>query len=270
MNAPKDIHMITKRFIQFTLSLFFIILLTALALALFVDPNRYKDKITQHLSDAIGKPVAIQGDLSWRFLPNLALSAQEVSIGEKGQDAFVTMGQVNVAVQIAPLLRRKINMDIDAKNVANNTFSEGMVTGTVLLDAATHHFDAEIAVNPAKINGKFTGLLVMNAELHGDKFALDALNGTVDFHIDNGVYHGVDFAYWLAEGQAILSTTNVDDLARIAVGAGVAVANLDKQRTEFTKMSATMTIENGIATNNDLVLYNPQLYTSGKGTVNYH
>jgi AsmA protein len=80
-----------------------------------------------------------------------------------------------------------------------------------------------------------------------------SLSGTAAFDFKDGAYKGV----------------NLDSLIRGAGGAlggGSGQATGEQARTDFSSLSASAVIKNGLITNNDLDAKSPLLRVSGKGT----
>lgn len=100
-----------KLFIKLIASLFLILILAAVGLALFVDPNNYKSLIVTKIEEKINHPVAINGDISWRFWPTIGLGVEKVHIGQpNSQDTFADIEQINLYAQIIPLLSKQIEI----------------------------------------------------------------------------------------------------------------------------------------------------------------
>ena len=83
---------------------------------------------------------------------------------------------------------------------------------------------------------------------------LRTLTGTLDFHVDNGAYEGVDLWYEILRARALLKQEAVP--ARAA----------GPERTAFTAVSATGRITNGVLANDDLIAALQFLQVKGHGT----
>ncbi|MFA6036546.1 MAG: AsmA family protein [Legionellales bacterium] len=104
-----------KLFIKLLISLFLILILAAIGLAVFVDPNRYKDMIATKIEEKIHRPTTIHGDIHWSFWPGLGLSLEKVQIGEQNSAAiFADIEKINLTAQLIPLLSKQIEI----KNLA--------------------------------------------------------------------------------------------------------------------------------------------------------
>jgi AsmA protein len=92
-----------------------VLLVVVLAgVALFFDPNDYKDEITVAVDNATGRTLTLEGDLSLSVFPRLsiALGAAELSNGAGFGDApFARFDSAELRVGLLPLLARRIEVD---------------------------------------------------------------------------------------------------------------------------------------------------------------
>ena len=58
-----------------------LIVLATAAVVFFVDPNQWREPISDALSEQTGRPVAIDGSLNWQFFPRLGIDVGAVRIG---------------------------------------------------------------------------------------------------------------------------------------------------------------------------------------------
>lgn len=84
---------------------------------------------------------------------------------------------------------------------------------------------------------------------------LNHLNGQGNTTLSNGILRGIDIPRIVNMGKSLLN------------GKAPAAQTGPKQ-TDFGTLSASWVIQNGIITNNDLLLQAPQLQANGKGTIN--
>ncbi len=105
----------------------------------------------------------------------------------------------------------------------------------------------------------FSGVANVSGEFraHGNTAndMLNHLDGAAKFALSNGILHGVDLNYWISQAVSLLKKQGP-----------TSTANTDQ--TSFGNLTGTMQINDGIATNNDLLLRSPQLQATGKGTIN--
>lgn len=87
-----------------------LLLLAAIALAVFVDPNRYRDDLVRVVKEQTGRDLAIEGDLRLSFWP-LGLRTGGLQLANArgfGPEPFARVDSAAVAVQVLPLLRRQV------------------------------------------------------------------------------------------------------------------------------------------------------------------
>lgn len=147
---------------------------------------------------------------------------------------------------------------------------EGNFTGSVTVDARKktpkiHAIKNLKAINVGdllkdvagqdKLLGR--GDLDMDLKLTGMSEAevRKSLNGNVGFVFRDGAYKGVNIAEMLRNAKSALS-------------GGSSAASDDNAQTDFSVLSATATIKNGLINNQDLSAQSPLLRISGKGKVN--
>ena len=94
----------------------FVVLFVALliGIALLIDPNDYKDQITDAVADATGRQLTLEGDLELKLFPRLgiALGAAELSNAQGFGDApFARIANAELRLGLLPLLSRRIEID---------------------------------------------------------------------------------------------------------------------------------------------------------------
>lgn len=80
------------------------------------------------------------------------------------------------------------------------------------------------------------------------------LNGTSKINLTNGTIEGADLGYYVDAASELVSKQSV--------------SSTNTNKTTFGNLSATAVIQNGVITNNDLLLDSPRFDTKGKGTIN--
>ncbi len=93
---------------------------------------------------------------------------------------------------------------------------------------------------------------------------VSALNGKGDLKFANGVIKGVNLGAIARAGQAV-TQGNLTALAQNVEGA-IRGATGPAQQTDFSALTGTFTITNGVLTNKDLDLKSPVLHATGAGT----
>jgi AsmA protein len=82
---------------------------------------------------------------------------------------------------------------------------------------------------------------------------LRTLNGTLEFHVDNGALEGADLWYEIRRARALLKKQTIPE-------------RTGPERTPFTSLAATGTLNNGVLVNNDLHVAMQFLQVTGHGT----
>jgi AsmA protein len=94
--------------------LLLLVVAAAIILPLVVDPNDFKDEISQAVEAKTGRVLAIEGDLGLSVFPWLGLEIGPTSLSNApGFSAapFARMDEVQVRVKLLPLLRKELEMD---------------------------------------------------------------------------------------------------------------------------------------------------------------
>ncbi len=103
----------------------------------------------------------------------------------------------------------------------------------------------------SKLEGAATiGLDVTGKGKSGDAI-MRALNGTGTIKINDGAVKGINIASFLRDAKR-----------------GFVMGSSSTEKTDFTEMTASVKIAQGVATNDDLSMKSPVLRLSGKGTIN--
>ncbi|MGE0083875.1 MAG: AsmA family protein [Desulfococcaceae bacterium] len=89
------------------------VLLTGAVLSIpaFFDIRQYKPQIGKQMSDALGRPVSLSGEMDISLFPRLGFSAADVSVGSPpdfAEKTFVRVKSCEVRVETLPLLSRNI------------------------------------------------------------------------------------------------------------------------------------------------------------------
>lgn len=87
-----------------------LVVLSAAAILLFVDPNNYRDEIAAKVEAATGRSLTIEGDLSVSLFPWLAVEMGETRLGNADgfdDEAFASFDSARLSVRLLPLLLRR-------------------------------------------------------------------------------------------------------------------------------------------------------------------
>lgn len=83
-------------------------------LVVFVDPNDYKEQVTQAVKEQTGRELTIEGDVAFSFFPWLGLKVGGVSLSNAPgfkQDVMFSTDGAGVSIKILPLLSKTVVMD---------------------------------------------------------------------------------------------------------------------------------------------------------------
>ena len=190
---------------------------------------------------------------------------------------FNAKGSLNIGSLIisnAKLKNVKLGLDANGGKIKLSPLSanlyKGSYNGTVNLDATGSQpaINASSALNgvqvaplltdltgKSKIDGTLIGKININA-VGGDADAIKkTLNGTTDLKFTNGALLGVNIAKIIREGKAKLT--------------GQTLPPSDEPvKTDFSELSATTVIKNGLVTNPDFLMKSPFIRITGKGNAN--
>ncbi len=88
-----------------------LVLLTVIAVLVFVDPNDYRDEIGKRVHEATGRTLAI-GKIDLSLFPWVGLELREVALGNAAgfEGDFARLEDVNVKVKLLPLLRQEVEV----------------------------------------------------------------------------------------------------------------------------------------------------------------
>ena len=173
----------------------------------------------------------------------------------KAKDVRIDLRAKNGRMEIAPL-------------TAN--FYQGSVKGEASIDANTNHIATKQALAGVSIGPLLRDLTGQDLLEGRGNLALDvitsgtmvsamkkALNGTARLEVKDGAIKGIDLAKSLRDAQALLSGGKREDQQGAA-----------GEKTDFSELTASFDIKNGIAHNSDFLAKSPFLRLTGEGDVN--
>lgn len=143
-----------------------VVVIAAVALMLFFDPNDFRDTISAQVRDATGREFTIEGDLSVSVFPWLAVEVGRTTLGNAegfGNDPFLSFDSARLSVRLMPLL-----------------ISQKIAVGTAALDG----FEANLAVAASGVSNwddlagtaDDTPADVVEGDANGGNVALDIAN----------------------------------------------------------------------------------------------
>ena len=148
----------SKWVLRSALSLLALIAIGMAYLVLAVDPNDFKPEIKSAAASQ-GIDLALDGDLSWQFLPQIGVVVEQVEFAQ-GSLASGKIGELSLSVSWGELL----NLDLSGKRLPVGSVE--IIDGTILL--------AELAPNTFPVQLKRFNARVNNFSLAGDRFTVKA------------------------------------------------------------------------------------------------
>lgn len=185
-------------------------------------------------------------------------------------------GSVTIGSLVADNVKASnVRVEVKAKNGKLNVdpmlanLYQGSVKGSLAVDADTNHVAVKqnltgVSIGPLLRDATQTDILEGRGNVTLDVTASGnlvsamkkALNGTAKLELRDGAVNGIDLAQAVRSVKAKFG-------AKDAEGAGSKT-----QKTDFSELTASFTIKNGVAHNEDLSLKSPFLRVAGAGDIN--
>ncbi|MFP5383115.1 MAG: AsmA family protein [Gammaproteobacteria bacterium] len=106
-----------------------------LFLAIWIDPNDYRDDVTALVKDKTGLILEIKGNIGWNFFPAIGFSVEQLSLTTaEGEAPLAAIGKAAVSVQLMPLFQRRINV--------NTLFIDGLTANLVVDESGKGNWEA--------------------------------------------------------------------------------------------------------------------------------
>jgi AsmA protein len=91
--------------------LIILFVLSVVVLVTLVNPNRYKDRISQVVYQQTGRELTIAGDINWSFFPWIGIKVSDVTLGNAPQfkdRTFAKVGEAGIGIRLLPLVYGRI------------------------------------------------------------------------------------------------------------------------------------------------------------------
>jgi AsmA protein len=198
-----------------------LLIVVAAALVLFVDPNDYKDQITQAVNDATGRNLELEGDLELGIFPTLRISVGRASLSNApgfGDEPFAELDGASLQLKILPLLSRRISVDEASLQGLRLNLARSATGTNNWQDLGGSGGAASPDVAPADVSGPAVALDVGAIEIAdaqvtwsdastGSRWVLDDFNlNASDFGTDVAFPLSMQFALSGAAVEAIVDT----------------------------------------------------------------
>jgi AsmA protein len=103
------------RFLVWTIGLLLLlVVLAAVVLPLYVDPNDFRPQISRAVERQVGRPVEIQGAVALSVFPWLGFEVGRATLGNPpgfADPQFAAVERLDIRAKLAPLLRGELDMD---------------------------------------------------------------------------------------------------------------------------------------------------------------
>ncbi len=94
-------------------ALIVLVIAVGIGVALFFDPNDYKDQIAAAVGDATGRELTLEGDLELSVFPVLSISLGPAALSNAegfGEQPFARIERAALDLELLPLLRRRVEV----------------------------------------------------------------------------------------------------------------------------------------------------------------
>ena len=166
-----------------------------IAVPFIVDPNDYKQEISDQVEKATGRTLTLDGDIGLSVFPWIALELGPLSLSNaKGfkADTFAKVNAVQIRIKLMPLLQKQLEMDtviLDGLVLNLETNKEGKTNWDDLAggdEKTSEKTDTSSASAPALAGISIAGVSLSNANIlwadasTSESYSLNNLNLTTD------------------------------------------------------------------------------------------
>lgn len=103
-----------RTFIKIIAALVILAIATLIAIPFLIDPNDYKDEISEQVEKATGRQLTIQGDIGLSVFPWVALDLGQLSLSNAEgfeSETFASVNAAQIRIKLLPLLKKEVEMD---------------------------------------------------------------------------------------------------------------------------------------------------------------
>lgn len=170
----------------------------------------------------------------------------DVSLALNAQNGIIALAPVNAKLYDGSY-KGEVNLDATGKQP------------TVKFDTALSGVNIEPLLKDMTGKAKMTGTATINAKLNakGADIAVmkKNLNGNADLLFKDGAYKGINLGHILRQANAVLEGQSIKEVP-------------ESEQTDFSEMTATLNIQNGLVKNDDLSAKSPAIRVTGAGQAN--
>ena len=106
-----------KRFLKWIFALVGIVIvllvIATVVLPMVIDPNNYKEEISDAVAKKTGRDLTIGGEIKWTVFPSIGLELSDVTLDNPdgfGDQPMLDIGEAGISVKFMPLLKRKVEV----------------------------------------------------------------------------------------------------------------------------------------------------------------
>jgi AsmA protein len=191
------------------------------------------------------KPLSASGEARFGSLKIANIKTSNVKLGMKADGGVVTLAPFSADLYQGNMTG---SLNVDARAVPAITLKQemkGVAIGPLMVDA----------INNDMLEGKGTVKVDVSTQGNTVSALKKALNGTAALNLADGAVKGIDIAGTIRSIKSKFSFK------------GNTVGSDQKQKTDFSEMSASFNIKNGVAHNDDLSIKAPILRITGSGDI---
>lgn len=219
------------------LSLILLSIIVGLGFIFSINPNDYKTTLNKNISQQVGRPVTVQGDLHWSVFPQIGLQAEDVFVHNRPGFAgppLLRADSLQLQLKLAPLLFRKIV--IKEIHIRNAKIS-------LLVKANGENNWSDLTKAQPAPAGHISKSHLQWVRLAVNKIRLDGIHLTYD---DLWQGHHYDVQNLQYTGGFVLDNDKTPALQRLKLNGDVQIDAVHFDKTQLSKLSATLTSDSGI------------------------
>jgi uncharacterized protein involved in outer membrane biogenesis len=199
----------------------------------------------------------LKGDININFEKRMyELKGAELQYGEVyATELTTTLVAKNRTLLFSPISANVFQGNVNAQLRINYTLAQPSIAFQAVLKKMQAQPLLSAVASYKKIRGKLDGAVQLGAHGSSAKALLSTLIGRVRVRLDDGVLQGVNVRYLINSAKALAKKE-------------APPKRESPNQTAFGTLTATAKIINGVAYNDDLLLWAPEYQIEGKGKIN--
>jgi AsmA protein len=244
------------------------------------EPYEFEASIDKlNLDRYLGEPApAAKPAAAEKPQPQQSAKQEDTPIDFSALKGIHARGKIQIGeLQVRGLRLAQVNAEVNAQNgratIAHSAKGyEGTISGEVIVDANRNSIALKeqlsgVAIGPLmrdfaqqdKLEGKGDIVIDVTAAGTTANAMKRTLGGTAKVRLQDGAIKGINIAEIIQKGRNLLGSQSA---------ASGQSANDNSRRTDFTELTASFVIKNGVAHNEDLDAKAPLFRLGGKGDIN--